>query len=124
MDDATLARHRSQLEQRLAEVEAADDLGRSSQDVVTLDQQAVGRLSRQDALMNQSMAKATQARRETEARRIRMALRRIDDDEFGYAPIVVNGFPKSACRWTQRRPTASLAHRADRPAAPTFQAPA
>lgn len=84
MDDATLARYRTQLEQRLAEVEAADDLGRSSQDVVTLDQQAVGRLSRQDALMNQSMAKATQARRETEARRIRMALRRIDDDEFGY----------------------------------------
>lgn len=84
MEDAIAARYRTQLEQRLRDLDAADDLGKGGREVVTLDQQAIGRLSRQDALMNQAMAKATQARRETEARRIRLALHRINDGEFGY----------------------------------------
>jgi DnaK suppressor protein len=51
---------------------------------VALDQQAVGRLSRQDALMSQSMARATQARRDAERRRLTAALARLEDGEYGY----------------------------------------
>jgi DnaK suppressor protein len=51
---------------------------------VELDQQAVGRLSRMDALQNQAMARAQQSRRDTEARRLRTALHRIETGEFGW----------------------------------------
>ena len=69
---------------RLAEIDADDDAGREGQATVTLDQQATGRLSRMDALQMQAMSKATQARRDIEARRLRAALARIDAGEFGY----------------------------------------
>ena len=52
--------------------------------MVELDQQAVGRLSRMDALQNQAMAKAQQARRDQQVRRLQAALIRIDGGEFGY----------------------------------------
>jgi DnaK suppressor protein len=84
MDDAATNRFRALLEDLLVELSAADDLGREAQDVVALDQQAMGRLSRQDALINQSMARATQGRRDTEARRIQAALDRLEAGEFGY----------------------------------------
>ncbi len=84
MDDAEIARFRSMLECRLAEIAKASEMGQSGQKVVTLDQQAIGRLSRQDALMHQSMAKATDARRKAEAQRIKAALNRIDAGEYGY----------------------------------------
>ena len=41
---------------RLDELDQEDDLGHSSQAVVALDQQSVGRLSRMDALQAQAMA--------------------------------------------------------------------
>ncbi len=50
---------------------------------VELDQTRVGRLSRIDALQNQEMAKETERRREAELRRIDVALKRIEDGEFG-----------------------------------------
>ncbi|RKR03666.1 TraR/DksA family transcriptional regulator [Maricaulis maris] len=51
---------------------------------VELDQQSVGRLSRQDSMQVQAMAKAADARRTQELRRIDAALARIDEDEFGW----------------------------------------
>lgn len=69
---------------RLEELEQNSVAGQDAQSVVELDQQAVGRLSRMDALQNQAMAKAQQARRDTEAKRLRAALNRISDGEFGY----------------------------------------
>lgn len=51
---------------------------------VVLDQTTVGRLSRMDALQNQAMQLETERRREVEIRRIDAALKRIDDDTFGY----------------------------------------
>ena len=68
----------------LAELDLDDARGAEGQKVVTLDQQAVGRLSRMDALQNQAMAKATQTRRTARRQRILAALVRIDEDEFGY----------------------------------------
>ena len=68
----------------MAELDAEDALGRVGQSVVTLDQQAVGRLSRQDALLSQSMAKATQSRRDALRKSLRAALARLDTGDFGY----------------------------------------
>jgi len=70
--------------ERLASLDEDDDLGRAGQSTVELDQQAVGRLSRQDALLNQSMAKATQARRDGHRRALKAALDRIAEKAYGY----------------------------------------
>jgi len=51
---------------------------------VSLDQQSVGRLSRQDSLQVQAMAKAADARRAAEIRRIDAALIRVKAGEYGY----------------------------------------
>ncbi|MFC4352069.1 TraR/DksA family transcriptional regulator [Fodinicurvata halophila] len=51
---------------------------------VELDQQSVGRLSRMDAMQVQAMAKASEQRRHARLRKIDAALKRIDEDEFGY----------------------------------------
>lgn len=71
------------LERRLAELEALDETTRDSRRPVELDQQSVGRLSRVDALQQQAMALATEQRRRAAAERIRAALRRMEDDEYG-----------------------------------------
>jgi len=55
-----------------------------SRDAVALDQQSVGRLSRMDAMQAQAMAKANERQRRMELSRIEAALRRIDEDEYGY----------------------------------------
>lgn len=69
---------------RLAELARDDARGETAQAVVELDQQAVGRLSRQDALLSQSTAKATAARRAGERRALQAALKRLDEEEFGW----------------------------------------
>ena len=51
---------------RLDELNQEDALGHSSQAVVALDQQSVGRLSRMDALQAKAMAQAAQTRRDTQ----------------------------------------------------------
>lgn len=83
MQSETLARFRARIETRLAELAEEDARGRSGQATVELDQQAVGRLSRQDALQSQAMARATHARRDVERRRLRAAVKRIEDGDFG-----------------------------------------
>ncbi len=84
MNDQTAARFRALITARLAELARGDALGAQGQEIVTLDQQATGRLSRMDALQAQAMSKATQARRDGEARRLRAALARLDEGEYGY----------------------------------------
>lgn len=84
MDDVRLTRFRDLIQARLDALSEEDALGKAGQETVVLDQQAVGRLSRMDALQNQAMAKAGQARRDAEAVRLHSALSRIEDGEFGY----------------------------------------
>ncbi|EEE36530.1 transcriptional regulator, TraR/DksA family [Rhodobacteraceae bacterium KLH11] len=84
MNTAELEHFQHLIHQRLSELEAQSAAGQDAQSVVELDQQAVGRLSRMDALQNQAMAKAQQTRRDTEVHRLRTALTRMDEDEFGY----------------------------------------
>ena len=83
MNEGDLARFRALIGQRLADLAAEDALGQDGQSVVMLDQQAVGRLSRMDALQSQAMAKATQARRSAMVPRLQAALARIDSGDFG-----------------------------------------
>ncbi len=84
MDKARLHAHRQRLEAELDALLAEDALGADGQKVVTLDQQSVGRLSRMDAMQQQAMAKATQARRGQMRHRIKNAVARMDEGEFGY----------------------------------------
>lgn len=51
---------------------------------VTLDQTMVGRLSRMDALQGQAMAEEVKRRRDNELKRIKAALSRMEEDEYGY----------------------------------------
>jgi DnaK suppressor protein len=84
MDESATRRFQTMIRDRLAALDEEDALGRDGQSTVELDQQAVGRLSRQDALLNQSMAKATQARRDAQRRALVAVLARIEDGDFGY----------------------------------------
>lgn len=59
--------------------------GRSAQtQPVLLDQQAVGRVSRIDAIQQQQMAKAGQQQTEQQLIAVKAALRRMDDDDYGF----------------------------------------
>ena len=51
---------------------------------VELDQTKVGRVSRIDAMQQQEMAKATQAQRTAELKRIDAALERVEAGDYGY----------------------------------------
>lgn len=67
-----------------AELQAAEDASSEDRAPVTLDQQAVGRLSRMDAIQVQAMALEASRRRGAELRRIAAALARMDAGEYGY----------------------------------------
>jgi DnaK suppressor protein len=84
MDEAKLKEIRDTLRMLAARIRAADAETSVERAPVELDQQAVGRLSRMDAIQVQAMALETSRRRATELRRITAALARIDEGEFGY----------------------------------------
>lgn len=84
MEKTSLEHMRQVIKTRLETLDEQDRLGASGQATVELDQQAVGRLSRMDALQNQAMAKAGSSRRVAERTRLNAALRRIDEGEYGY----------------------------------------
>lgn len=73
----TLHKARQALSEQLAGNKQASD-------VVTLDQSMVGRVSRMDALQQQSMALSTRTKTEARLRRIIAALQSIDDGDYGY----------------------------------------
>ena len=84
MNETELSNFRALIDTRLAELVEEDARGAAGKATVELDQQSVGRLSRMDALQNQAMAKATDARRAAERARLTAALVRMDEGEFGY----------------------------------------
>lgn len=88
-------------EELLGTAEQADE----SASTVELDQTKVGRLSRMDALQSQAMSKATNQRRDLELKRIGAALRRIDEEEYGYC---ITCGEEIAPKRLQADPTASL----------------
>ena len=74
---------RRALEKERASIEQSSAASAEERNPVVLDQQTVGRLSRIDAIQVQQMAQATEARRKDRLRRIRGALKRIEDGVFG-----------------------------------------
>ena len=84
MNEALAAQFRERLRADMIALANDDSLGQDGQQTVTLDQQAVGRLSRMDALQGQAMANATKARRDIQRTRITAALARLEEGEFGY----------------------------------------
>lgn len=75
---------KAKLLERLEEIAQARAATAESRQPVELDQTAVGRLSRIDALQLQAMAHATERNRGRESARILAALERIEQGEFGY----------------------------------------
>jgi DnaK suppressor protein len=78
-----LAEFRARLEQQRDELLDTNELALSSTMPVELDQTTVGRLSRMEAIQAQAMAVATQNRRELQLQRIKAALTRLDEGEYG-----------------------------------------
>ena len=70
--------------ERQAELKALDQEAASWRDTVELDQQSVGRLSRMDAMQQQEMAQAEARRRTSDIARVEIALKRIEQEEFGW----------------------------------------
>ncbi|WP_243457239.1 TraR/DksA family transcriptional regulator [Parasphingorhabdus cellanae] len=69
---------------RQAELKALEEDAAGWSDTVELDQQSVGRLSRMDAMQQQEMAQAEARRRANDLARIDIALKRMDEDEYGW----------------------------------------
>ncbi|MDC0656503.1 TraR/DksA C4-type zinc finger protein [Leisingera sp. SS27] len=84
MNESDQAGLKHQITIRLTELAAEDARGADAREVVELDQQMVGRLSRMDALQMQAMAKAQGARRQLETQRLKAALARMDKGEYGF----------------------------------------
>ena len=75
---------RTALLARQAELAEEAKANADSRDTVELQQDSVGRLSRMDAIQQQAMAQAQERRRNAEGLRIRAALERLDEGEWGY----------------------------------------
>lgn len=75
---------RKTLLDRKAELERLSAQSADSREAVELDQTRQGRLSRQDALMQQEMAKETERRRQLDAQKIAAALKRMESGDYGY----------------------------------------
>lgn len=65
-------------------IEGESELAKEARSTVELDQQSVGRLSRMNAMQAQQMAQAQERTRQAQLTRIDMAMRRIEDGEYGY----------------------------------------
>jgi len=74
---------RARLEALKAEIHALSQGADEDRKPVEIDQQSVGRLSRMDSLQVQAMAKAADARRAAELKRIDAALARLADGDYG-----------------------------------------
>lgn len=78
------ARMKDKLLSLRAELEQVSESAEQSRASIELDQTKVGRLSRMDALQQQAMDQAIETRRRNELTRIKAALERLDDGEYGY----------------------------------------
>ena len=75
---------RARIEGEQQELQMLSDAGRKARAPVELDQQSVGRLSRMDAIQQQSMDLAREERRKARLATLAAALHRLVKDEFGY----------------------------------------
>ena len=83
-DDDRSVRFRPKLIDELNGIDGLTEMAAGDSRPVQLDQQSVGRLARMDAMQRQAMAAETKRRRQRRRLQILQALRRMDEDEFGY----------------------------------------
>lgn len=110
MNEDQLAKFRELIRSRLKAIAQEDALGLSGQATVELDQQAVGRLSRMDAMQNQAMAKAQAGRRKTEKTRLHAALARMERMNSAIAKSAATRLHRDGWNSIPRRPSALVAH--------------
>ena len=84
MDKDKIESFRLLLEQRRVELETLSEMSAEARQAVELDQSSVGRVSRIDAIQQQAMALVTERNRERDLQRIKAALVRIDQGDYGY----------------------------------------
>ncbi len=84
LSESQIAALKVLLLERQAELKALEEEAAGWSDTVELDQQSVGRLSRMDAMQQQEMAQAEARRRASDLVRIDIALKRMDEDEYGW----------------------------------------
>lgn len=90
MNDAELETYHRRLVELRASLLDLEETSRDATKTVELDQAAVGRLSRMDAMQAQQMAQEGERRRHLQLQKIEGALRRIEADEFGYCYVCGN----------------------------------
>ncbi len=83
LTDQQLNELRSLLEERRNNLKLQLEQSEAATQPVTLDQQSVGRVSRIDAIQQQQMAIAGKTQTAQLLRRIELAMKRIEDDEYG-----------------------------------------
>ena len=76
--------YRSRIEDEVSELRDLSTVSKEGRAPVELDQQSVGRLSRMDAMRQQSMDIAREDRRQARLHVLVAALGRLDEDEYGY----------------------------------------
>lgn len=89
--DIELAEKR--LAEKRSELENLSEISREARDTVELDQQAIGRLSRMDAMQQQAMAEAQERTRQLDLQRIELAERRIREGDYGYCTVCDEEIP-------------------------------
>ena len=93
LDDKKQAKLKQALTQERDDLLALSLDHKNDRSPVELDQQSVGRLSRMDALQLQSMAVAREDRRRHRRDVIAAALKRMDDDDYGYCLVCGEDIP-------------------------------
>ncbi len=83
MDNRAIKKFQARLAAMKVELEALSQATAEARKPVMLDQQAVGRVSRIDALQGQAMQVETESRRRREMARIEAALARMEEGEYG-----------------------------------------
>jgi len=101
-EDIDLAAFKKLLEERLATMAANNETGETP---VELDQTRVGRLSRMDAMQQQAMSQATRRLADQEKLRIKTALARIEDGEYGYCVHCGDDIPEGRLRFDPSVPS-------------------
>jgi DnaK suppressor protein len=78
-----LAELKDELERQLSRLEKSIRVSGEAAATVTLDQTAVGRLSRMDSLQNQSLTKNLQEREQVKLAQLLEAFKRLEEGTFG-----------------------------------------
>lgn len=87
--------YKTLLLERKSELISHSEKSKETRAPVELDQTRQGRISRQDALMQQEMARATERSRNLEIIKIESALKRIETGDFGYCVACDEKIPEA-----------------------------